>query len=59
MTINVHLETDDIKAALKAYVEGLGFFTEQNPYITMTVDKGDVRESETWNAVICGCTKKS
>jgi ferredoxin-thioredoxin reductase catalytic subunit len=55
MYINVHLNKEEISKALARYVESTGFTVESQPLIQIQINKGDAREPETWNAVVCGC----
>lgn len=55
MYINVHLDKEEISKALIKYIESNGFVVEAKPLIQIEINKGDAREPETWNAVVCGC----
>lgn len=55
MYINVHLDKEEITQALKEYVEKSGFLVKGTPLVQIEINKGDAREPETWNAVVCGC----
>ena len=57
MFINVHLDKKEISTALKEYLERNGFEVKAAPLIIMSAMKGNVREPETWNAMVCDCKK--
>lgn len=57
MQINIHLTTEDIKESFVDYAKKKGFIPEREPHVTLNVDKGNARESESWSASICGLTQ--